>query len=328
MPVNDKDIILRYTIGQQNTQTLAEFNEDSKYLDFLWLAKLSILSFQKWFPDARLVVLYNGQEYDRFKEVFQDIEPNRELKVEFQNQCQMMSEGEIENPYESMYPIGVWWKWIPFRLDISKHEIAIDTDILCLEDPVTWREWMSGSTKIIVAPDRFEKIKVNTCGDFHSHPLLKGKKPANCGIVGQRAGYDYSERFFDITKEVRYGYTHDSMFITEQGAINLWIYSLEMEKVKHTILDFRRNAWFRDFLYFLRQGISVETVHAVSWHKGIAKNLKDVLERKIFDDDYSNEQFVLDIVDKSSGFGPSGQFVINQQIEPEFKGLELGSCAE
>lgn len=319
---NCDDVILRYTIGQQNTVTLSEFEESSKYRDFLWLAKMSVRSFQNWFPGARFVVLYNGHEFDQFIEFWEEMSPSLPLEVEYIDQTASLELGVYENPY-SFYPVGVWWKWIPFRLDLNKHEIAVDTDILCLQEPRSWYEWLDGDASIVVAPDRFEVIKVNTCGDLYRHPVLRNKRPANCGIVGQRAGEDYGQRFFDITEQIRYGYTHDSLFITEQGAINLWIYSLELEGISHTILNFKNNAWLRDFLYFIHRNCRVETLHAVSWHKEIIREMSDVFENKIENPDYPMEDFKIDILKKSADLKDLHRYVLHKQLEPKFRGIEF-----
>lgn len=301
-------------MGSQNTLTLSDFQETEKYKDYIWMTKLSIRSFQKWFLDAECVLLYNGHDFSRFCDMWFEIEPQCEAKLV--NQYQKTKDREYANPYP-FFPIGVWWKWVPFRLDISKHEIAVDTDIICISRPDSWIEWLKGDAPVLVAPERFEHIKVNTCGDLWNHPLLKNKRPANCGVVGQLAGNNFEKRFFEITEQVRYGRTHDSMFITEQGVVNLWIYSLSTENIKHTILDFKRNAWIRDFLFFMRNGVKVETIHAVSWHKQILRKLKDVFEERIFNDS-SDEDFVTAVLREASKFGGLANNAILQQLQPDF----------
>jgi hypothetical protein len=312
------DVLLRWTIGSQDTVTLANFDDTGKYADFLWLAKFSIRSFQSWFPGARFVVLYNGVEFEDFIELFDCLKPELLFPVEYINQCSCLSEGVFQNPYH-FYPLGVWWKWIPFRLDISKHEIAVDTDIICINEPYTWYDWLNDESTIVVAPERYEVIKVNTCGDLYKQPLLRGRKPANCGVVGQKKNCNFEERFFEIAQRVRFGYTHDSLFITEQGVVNLWIYSLQIDNQEHLILDFKKNAWIRDFLYFLKQGVKVETVHAVSWHKSVAKELKETLEMKVLDPEYDDMNFVQDMIQKSQEIQEIGKLVIGQQIEQELR---------
>ncbi len=208
--------------------------------------------------------------------------------------------------------------WVPFWYDIAGHEISIDTEIICINEPLDWYKWIEGSEEIILAPERFSKILVNTCGDFHAHPVLRGKKPLNCGIVGHRAGCDFSERFFEVTREIQYGYTHNSLFITEQGAINVWAYSLALEGIKPYILNFERCAWMRDFFYYLEKGIKVETVHATTWHKQIAKELRPVLERRVLEN-YSDDEFLADVLKQAQNMDYYSKYVLKRQLGEDKK---------
>lgn len=306
--------LLRWSLGLQDTVSLSDADND-KHKDSIWLAKLSILSFQRHFPNAEFVLLYNGPDFNSFLSLFNNSAPNLEKELRIIDQRRLLGGKGFKNPYH-FYPRGVWWKWIPFRLDRTKHEIAIDTDIVCLSTPKTWQRWISGTEHLLVAPERYETVLVNTCGDFHAHPVLYKKAPFNCGIVGQRAGFDFAERFFEITKQVNLGSTHNSMFITEQGAINVWVRSLEQEGIGHFCLDFMSNAWIRDFLYFAKKGIQIETVHAVTWHKNIVKQLKNIFERMVQDDTYNQEMFVSDIIEQSSSMDKMSRHVIYKQITP------------
>jgi hypothetical protein len=310
---DNSDILLRWSVGSQDTTKLSEY-EHNKFIDFIWLTKLSIISFQKWFPKAQCVLLYNGNEFKKFCDMFYQSDPKMQVNIEIINQYQKVISGEWKNPYH-FYPKGVWWKWIPFRIDINKHEIAIDTDIICISKPITWYDWVTGDSNILVAPERYETVSISTTGDYCNHPLLKGKTPYNCGVVGQRKGQDYTDRFFEITQDVKFGHSHNSLFITEQGAINLWVRSLESEGVTHCCLDFTKNAWMRDFVYFLSKGISVETIHAVAWHKQIAKALREEIEKKVIDDTYTNEQFLADVVKRSSNLDQLSKALILKQVE-------------
>lgn len=318
--MDDKNLILRWATGSQDTTKLEDY-ELKELSDMLWLAKLSIISFQRWFPHARFLMFYNGTEFDHFVEVFENIQPPFLGSVEYIDQTTKLFEGEFTNLYH-YYPIGVWWKWVPFRYDVSMHEISIDTDIICINEPKSWYEWFSRDEPLMIVPERFSRILVNTCGDFHKHPILKDKRPLNCGIVGHRAGHDYSERFFEVTQEIDLGHTHDSMFITEQGAINVWIYSLALQGVKHYCLDFEKNAWVRDFLYFIEKGVRVETMHATTWHKNIAIGLRKILEQKVLSDNYSTIDFLSDIVEQSSDLKKFESYIIYRQLGTQRDSVE------
>jgi hypothetical protein len=314
-------LLLRWCLGIQDTTRLDSFKDESGLLDMIWLAKLSIASFQRWFPDARFMLFYNGDNIDLLREAFDHIELPLSQELEFIDQITLFKQGVLKNPYHYM-PQGVWWKWVPFRYDLDYDEVSIDTDIVCIGEPKDWQQWLGGAEEIIVAPERFPEIVVNTCGDFHTHPVLKGKKPLNCGIVGHRAGFDFSERFFDVTKEIRYGYTHDSLFITEQGAINIWVYSLEMEGVQPYVLDFEKCAWVRDFIYYLEKGVQVETVHATTWHKKIVKGLQSIFERRVLED-YPDEEFLFDLIQAAKDQDFYSKYVVRRQLGEDRKQVEF-----
>lgn len=315
------NLLLRWCLGIQDTTRLDSFKDESRLLDIIWLAKLSIVSFQRWFPEARFMLFYNGEDLDKFRETFDSIELPLFQELEFVHQVALFGEGKFKNPYHYV-PQGVWWKWVPFRFDESYHEISIDTDIICLREPKDWINWIEGDEEIILAPERFPEIVVNTCGDFYEHPVLRGKKPLNCGIVGHRAGHDYSDRFFEITREIRYGYTHNSLFITEQGAINVWAYSLKLEGKKPYVLDFEKCAWVRDFVYYLEKGVEVETVHATTWHKKIIKGFQPILERRVLED-YPDEEFIFDLIKAAKDLDPHSQRVVRRQLGVDRKRIEF-----
>lgn len=294
---------------------MADFTKE-QYQEMLWLTKVSILSFQNRFPAADFLLLYNGSDFATFRVLFEKTTPvlSKPITIIDQHNPDIFPE-KFNNPYH-FFPRGVWWKWVPFRFDITKHEIAVDTDIICIGEPKNWHEWLASDKPILIAPERYEVVMVNTCGDFCKHPLLREKKPFNCGVVGQRAGHDYSERFFEVTKAVELGETHNSMFITEQGAINLWVRSLEVDGIGHFVLDFARNAWIRDFLFFSERGVQVETVHAVTWHKEIVKGLAEAFERRVCDLSYTWDAFRADLLREAKGMDELGRYVLRRQLTP------------
>ena len=310
--MNYSNLLLRWSIGNQDTTSLSKINED-KFKNIVWLTKLSIASFQKWFHEASCVVFYNGTEFNWFLDIFHNTHPHLTQDVEIIDQIDLINTGKFYNPYH-FFPSGVWWKWVPFRHNVDFHEISIDTDIICISEPKSWYGWFTSSKPIIVAPERFSKILVNTCGDFAKHPVLRDKKPLNCGVVGHLKGHDFSNNFYRVTEDIKYGQTRDSLFITEQGAINVWAYIEQMHGNDMYVLDFEKNAWVRDFIYFQEKGIDVETIHATAWHKEIALGLRPILERKIFDDSYDKFTFLSDLLKNSSKLDEYGQYVIRRQL--------------
>lgn len=316
--LNGSNLVLRWCLGNQNTVVLDAYQQ-KEYLDFLWLAKLSIRSFQEHFHEAEFVLFFNGDNFSSFVELFETLSPALRKPIVYIHQEEWVK--QHSNPYK-FYPLGVWWKWVPFRYNVNKYEISIDTDIVCLNRPQTWYDWFLGNDPILVAHERFRSIRVNTCGDFWTHPILRNKQPLNCGVVGHHAGHDYSELFYNITDAVQF-VTHNSLFITEQGAINVWAHSLAEQNIFHTRLDFAKNAWVRDFVYFLTKGICVETVHAVSWHKKILAKMKSIFETKVIDPSYSNEKFITDILKTTLSLNAVERHVFETQLHSKNEELEI-----
>lgn len=316
-------MILRWSIGVQDTTQLRNFDSNQKLLDMFWLTKLSVVSFQRWFPDARFLIFYNGNDFDSFVYAFNTVKPDLLKDVEFIDQVDGLSSGRLSNRYH-FFPMGVWWKWVPFRYDILEDEISIDTDIICINKPNNLIEWVNSNKPILIAPERFDKMLVNTCGDLWKHPVLTGKSPLNCGIVGHKAGYDFSDRFYDTSKSIDLGFGQNSFFINEQGVINIWVYSLEIDGIEHFTLDFNLNAWVRDFVYFLKKGVIVETVHATTWHKKIIHGMKKVFEDKIINNKYlSNDEFLLAISENYDKLDAWSQYVIKNQISGDLKEFQI-----
>lgn len=304
--MNTTNLILRWSIGFQDTVKLDSF-EQSKYDKIIWMTKLSIASFQKWFKNADYYLLYNGDDFTRFVDHFNVIEPLINIKI-------INQKTNYINQY-NFTPRGVWWKWIPFRIDKNKTEIAIDTDIICINEPTTWYEWINDEySQFLITPERYDTVKENTCGDLSNHPILKNKHPLNCGVVGQKSEFDFSDTFFEIANGVNIGSTINSLFITEQGVLNVLARSIELNNMNISILDFKKNAWFRDFIYFLKNGVNVETIHATTWHKYILFDLKNIIEQKIFNNSYSNQEFMVDILKTSDTIQPIQKLVIKKQI--------------
>jgi hypothetical protein len=301
---NSKNIF-RWTLGFQNTFNFQDHSTEEN-INMLWMTKLSIASFYKFFQSDQFYLLYNGKHFAQFRDLFYSHKINTDY-------VQLIDQGTLNNPYHFI-PRGVWWKWIPFRIDIHKTEICIDTDIICLTKPSNIIQWINNDIPILIAPERYEKVNISTCGDFFNQPLLKNKTPYNCGLVGQKKGCSFEDRFFDITKLVDLGSTHNSLFITEQGAINFWIRSLELEGIQHESLNFEKNAWIRDFIYYINKEIQVETVHAVSWYKSILFQLKDVFEKIVFQNDYTLKNLLIDLLKNVKKLDNKSKFIIINQL--------------
>lgn len=306
-----EDLILRWSFGRQDTSSLSDYNK-ARQSKMISLAKLSILSFQRWFRSSRLMLFFNGVDFESFKDEFNRSEPELFAPIEFVDQTENIG---IYNKYH-FHPLGVFWKWVPFRYDVNFHEISIDTDIVCISEPLEWFDWLKGKEPILIGPERFAKINISTCGKFATHPILRNKAPLNCGIVGHKKGHDYSDTFFEVTRYIDIGSTHNSMFIDEQGAINVWAYLLQAKGINHKVLDFGKCSWLRDFLFYILNGVDVETIHATMWHKDILIELIDVFKKRILLSDYSANNMLDDVLKRSETMLPAFRNVlINQVLE-------------
>jgi hypothetical protein len=267
------NLLLRWSIGNSDTTTRSEMS-DEKFKKFIRMAKLSVYSFQKFF-DADFVIGYNGTNFDRFFDFWHTIEPSLKKEVHFINQR------DFPNPYETFFPIGgIWWKWIPFRYDVSKTEISIDTDIICMSEPKSWYEWIDNDTPLLIPKEAIPEICESTCGDVWNHIVLKDKVALNCGIIGQKSGVDVSSRFFDLTKLVDCG-TYHGNFVTEQGLFNILYYSLESEGIKHFVLPYKKNLQAKHLYSYMGSGEKIETVHFTARTKLIFYDLYNIFKNRI-----------------------------------------------
>jgi len=270
---NKRDLLLRWCVGDSDTTSRSEM-EDEKFIKFLQMTKLSIYSFQKFF-DADFLVCYNGSNWKRFNQLWTEINPSLSKNVSFFNQriC--------TNPYSTFFPLkGVWWKWIPFRYDSSKTEISIDTDVICLSEPKSWKKWIDNDTSLLIPFEAIPQICEATCGDVWTHPSLEGKRALNCGIIGQKKDIDVSKQFFKLTELIDYG-SYNGNFVTEQGLFNILYHSLVHEDISHYVLPYEQNMQAKHLLYYLSNGENVETVHFTARSKLMFYDLYDMFKQKI-----------------------------------------------
>lgn len=260
-----KDLILRFSAGDYDTMTRS-IMENNKYKKFIRMAKLSIYSFQKYF-DAEFILGFNGENWKRFTDFWEEIEPT------LQKPLMIINQHLFENPYPSFFPLGgVWWKWVPFRYDIHRTEISVDTDIIAVSEPTSWYEWLENDSPYLVPEEAIKEIGESTCGDVWRHPVLQNKVALNCGIIGQKSGYDLSNHFFELTNLVDYGTFHGN-FVTEQGLFNILFRSLENEGVNVYIFDYEKNPQARHLHDLLNRGKKIETLHWTAKTKLIFNDL-------------------------------------------------------
>lgn len=284
-------LILKWSIGDFATASRTELN-NSISIPFIRLAKTSVYSFQKHFPDAQFKICYNGHNLNEFISLWENNYPKLEKDVEFFDQRK-----HYVNPYPGFFPLdGVWWKWIPFRFDVNKTEIYIDSDIVCVNKPVSWYDWFDMSEELLVSAESITHMCLDVCGELYTHPILHNKTPLNCGIIGQKAGTDITEQFFELTKFVDYG-TYNGNFIIEQGVFNVLFYQLNEQGILHHCLPYCTNLQVKDVPKVGVENRRFETLHFTAKSKEIFYSMTDLFLDKI-NDRISDEQLLKAVLDK------------------------------
>jgi len=310
--------LLRWALGRQNTVKLSDISME-RFKTMLWLSKLSIASFQKWFPDADFVLLYNGDAFDEFVGAFEETSPLLLKKVHIVDQVAELN-NVWDNPYH-YWPMGVWWKWLPFRLDLSKNEIAVDTDIICLSRPKNLVDCIQQSEGLVVIDDFAEQMGEWVVGNLWEQfrEELEGKFPVNSGLLVMKPGVSFLRDFLAATTHTspdqkwweQHGGLHrmvgsgshafaapgeqyqcNTHFIDEQGCINLGIHRSGEPFVA---LDREVNVYGLELFEHLERGVEVETVHFLAGTKQLFWELEPYLFRKFYDQAYSFSELVSDV---------------------------------
>jgi len=282
-------LLLKWSVGDFGTVNRKTDNETVSN-SFFSLLKTSIYSFQQYF-DAVFTVCYNGHHFAEFLDIFHKIKPFPKKQITFINQ----RENFKNNPYSNFFPLdGVWWKSIPFRLKPDMDEIYIDSDIICVNEPKSWLQWWEEDAQLITSRESIQIMSEPTCGELCRHPVLQGKVPLNCGIIGQKAGTDLSEKFYELTKYVEYG-TYNGNFIIEQGVFNLLYYSVQQEGIEHYVLPYESNLQARDIPKCRLETQRFETIHFTASSKGLFYRLQDVFIDKI-ENKISDERFFASVI--------------------------------
>ncbi len=100
------NLLLRWCLGIQDTTRLDSFKQESELHDLIWLAKLSIASFQRWFPDARFIhIIRDGRavayswaikEYNTMKE-HMDVYKGRGYYYPFNELIKLTAKSWVKN---------------------------------------------------------------------------------------------------------------------------------------------------------------------------------------------------------------------------------------
>lgn len=308
--MNEKDIIFRWAVGDIDTCSMFRF-EDNEFRNYLRMTKTSILSFQAHFPKSQFYLFYNGTDFKRFKKFFDESRPSLLKKVKV---CNVF---DFPNPYSFTPTAGVWWKWVPFRLDIDKIEIHLDADLLCVGYPKYLMDELSRpTTNMVVATDicpEFTEWVVGNMYEIYGKNLLKGRIPINAGFLAMKPGINLAQHFYNAASEVNYDYTwqeehiagtkpemsneedqrrRNTNFIDEQGCLNVAIYKSD---IPFSILPRDTNIYGHEIFDRLNEGIEVQTCHFISGTKRIFLDFESHFFMRIYDKFYNAAAFKKDI---------------------------------
>lgn len=178
----NKNLVIRWTFG--------EFSPRSTSLQAFDMLECSVSYAKLLFPNARKTILYNSlksnQSFERLRKIAKDIE-----LIE----CQA-----IFNNYESK---NSFWKYSPIRLDNSKYELLLDSDVVFWNVPSIILKWMDS-----------DGVLLNTdwngpyYGEFQNNIFTT--KNYNAGIIGYPPNYTFELPDFSNMQE---------LFHSEQGFI-------------------------------------------------------------------------------------------------------------
>jgi len=273
-------MIFRWTIGETNT-SINKPHSLPGFINFLYMAKMSILSFQRWFPSSKFVVLFNGNGSNyALKEMFNKARPALLKKVIF------VDSSKYDNLYHFVPKNGVWWKWIPFRYKSDETELYVDTDVICLNRPTSFIEQIESNLDIVIMSEYTVYFSERVCGNFWNDPVLKNRIPVNCGLVVLKPEITLEKEFLEASKKVNYGTSPNSYFIDEQGSFNVALYKSD---IPFSLLPRRENVYGHELLSRLDEGVDIEICHFIGRSKTVLENIQEELFIKIHDDLYTLE---------------------------------------
>lgn len=198
----------------------------------------SILSFQKLY-DADLVICQNGHP---------SVSSNKQLEIVNQNSHPLAIE---------LNPIGVAWKLCPPRLNIDRHEIFIDNDLI-LESRISEIDTFLNSDCTLLLEGESRNY-----GRFEKH--VPNGYSINSGLFGMPPGFDLAKfiRFYGSQWENNAGKGRElSATFDEQGLIATALLSYR----QHAIIS-RKTITNCEFRLEWSQGMHFVGLNRRPYHK-------------------------------------------------------------
>ena len=176
------DMILRWTFG--------ETKERPTSLQAFDMLECSICYASKLFPNTKKYIIFNSINSSRTLHRLTEIARSKAELIE--------ANSNWDNNTKNSF-----WKYIPQRIEKSKYEIVIDSDLILWDVPVTLKNW-SQSDGLLINSD----WNGRNYGDFDK--LIDMEVPLNAGIIGYPPYFE-----FQLPDVMNF----TDRFVTEQGFI-------------------------------------------------------------------------------------------------------------
>ena len=181
--MNDfSNLIIRWTFGETEARPTS--------LQAFDMLECSILYAKKLFPNAKRYIVYNSLKSKRTLEQLTRIAHEKAELIEAKSNWNYSTKNSF-------------WKYIPLRIDKTKYEIVLDSDIVFWNIPATINIWLK-SNGLLINTD----WNGRNYGDYEK--LINKPFSFNAGIIGYPPLFEFELPNIENFKE---------KFLTEQGYI-------------------------------------------------------------------------------------------------------------
>ena len=176
------NLIIRWTFGETEARPTS--------LQAFDMLECSVLYAQKLFPSAKRYIVHNSLKSLRTLERLKRIGYNRAKLIEAKSDWGNKSKNSF-------------WKYVPQRIDKSKYELVLDSDVIFWDVPTTMKSWLR-SNGVLINTDWNGRNYGDYDAEIHQSFSL------NAGIIGYPPLLEFELPNIDDFKE---------KFLTEQGFI-------------------------------------------------------------------------------------------------------------
>lgn len=196
---DNNNLIIRWTFGETFARPTS--------LQAFDMLSCSVSYAKLLFPNSQLAIVYNSlksnQSLVKLKEIGKDVQLI-ESKADFK---------EYKNK-------NSFWKYFPLRLDNSKYELVLDSDIILWKIPLTLLKWLESDGVL---------LNTDWNGSYYGEFQIQTSKNYNAGIIGYPPNYNFQLPDFSNIQD---------LFHSEQGFIvktflesGKEVYAMEKEEI-------------------------------------------------------------------------------------------------